>query len=803
MKPFNFKAQKLVMAAVFACLCVSCDLRPIADDPYPGSFGVRDAGEILSLEMEAPSTKIDVDDASGICSWFFDSSVNFHDTIAVYVGGTDANKYFDTLKVTVSEAGKTKGFVSCPLDVQKNQVRENFAIYPASAAVTGSYTSANLKVKYPAAYNLSALPLKALNNYAPTPMVALNSSENSALKFYHVGGLLRIYLKRLPVGTTSANVTFESVGGASSIPVTGTFSLENLDPINGPTLSTQTNMASATGAGNTVTVHFAATTAQCDSVTLNIPIPCGDYGNLNGIVVGLSGGSSKTKLAGWASVTHGQGMKLVYNFAEETGTVQFVDISNTDAQTIWKGASFDCFARAFDGNLNLVQGANITWSSADNSIATVSSLANGSATITAAGAGTTSITATATDPVNPAVKKTGTITIHVNEITSLSLSHDELLGQAGKNRDISATLEFTTFGNWSEPVISWSLSDIQGSSVASINGATSKSGEKITVSFDNVGKASLSAGFDPATYGSAPSASCSIQVLYDKYIPGKFSVSPTKQVFFSSGNLVVTYNAPNNLDWAFEEHQYSFSYGNDKSQEYQRLNFPNYYVDINDYGSQSSYAVPGTRISHFAWGVYYVPYNTNFSEIPIATPNDWADFGIHFGEDGIGYDSKDNGRWYTLSDQEWRYLIVGRERAQILSGFCSIVIDDRIVGGMILLPDNWKQPSECNFRPGFADYLTNIYAVGKSAYDGLWSEMEKAGAVFLPAAGFRYGEAWFHGDAAGWMFWYGGTHGYYHSSTYHTTSSTSEVMQFSTAATPTVNQFYNTRNGCSVRLVHE
>ena len=52
--------------------------------------------------------------------------------------------------------------------------------------------------------------------------------------------------------------------------------------------------------------------------------------------------------------------------------------------------------------------------------------------------------------------------------------------------------------------------------------------------------------------------------------------------------------------------------------------------------------------------------------------------------------------------------------------------------GMILLPDEWTLPSGLSFTPGNSSWA-NDYTTEQ------WEQMEQNGAVFLPAAGGRYG----------------------------------------------------------------
>ena len=54
------------------------------------------------------------------------------------------------------------------------------------------------------------------------------------------------------------------------------------------------------------------------------------------------------------------------------------------------------------------------------------------------------------------------------------------------------------------------------------------------------------------------------------------------------------------------------------------------------------------------------------------------------------------------------------------------------VNGLILLPDGWETPSSVRFTYDPGNYSTNVYSLDE------WTVMESYGAVFLPAAGYRY-----------------------------------------------------------------
>jgi len=89
-----------------------------------------------------------------------------------------------------------------------------------------------------------------------------------------------------------------------------------------------------------------------------------------------------------------------------------------------------------------------------------------------------------------------------------------------------------------------------------------------------------------------------------------------------------------------------------------------------------------------------------------------------------------SGGWRTLSSDEWAYLFSffgGRPDAVNKYGYGRV----NGVNGMILLPDNWTLPDGLSFTPGNDSWIYNSYDTGE------WSQMECAGAVFLPAAGAR------------------------------------------------------------------
>lgn len=199
----------------------------------------------------------------------------------------------------------------------------------------------------------------------------------------------------------------------------------------------------------------------------------------------------------------------------------------------------------------------------------------------------------------------------------------------------------------------------------------------------------------------------------DGILSGAFSVAADKQVHFSQGNL--QYQASTGT-WRFTENQYDMI-GSDNA---------------NISASYSGW------IDLFGWGTGNNP--TNSSE----DYNDYSTF-VDWGVNAISNGGNQANLWRTLSKDEWVYLFYTRVNAASLFGLGSV----NGVNGTIVLPDNWSTPQGISFTPsttqGLADqglyyYNSNGGNFSHNTYTvEQWSIMESAGAVFLPAAGYRSG----------------------------------------------------------------
>ena len=103
-----------------------------------------------------------------------------------------------------------------------------------------------------------------------------------------------------------------------------------------------------------------------------------------------------------------------------------------------------------------------------------------------------------------------------------------------------------------------------------------------------------------------------------------------------------------------------------------------------------------------------------------------------------GWGSQIGEGWRALSDTEWQCLLLNRK--VIVGGESKASYGMGNVegkNGLIILPDNWDGSVHSGFAYG-ADTWANVYSSSSSP---TWAQMEAAGCVFLPAAGYYYNNA--------------------------------------------------------------
>ena len=215
----------------------------------------------------------------------------------------------------------------------------------------------------------------------------------------------------------------------------------------------------------------------------------------------------------------------------------------------------------------------------------------------------------------------------------------------------------------------------------------------------------------------------------------RFSTSSTESVVFAPGNLQYIGSAATPY-WKFADRQYDY-FGTTTSQNSTRSD-----VDRDLFGWGTS----GWDNGNY----WYMPYNTRHSTSEPYTgargygygPTDGslytynltgtyanADWGVF---NTIRNGGNAAGRWHTPSDADWTYI--WRDRGAALRYAKAQIGGKR---GLILFPDSYSHPaglaSLASTNTKGAAFTTNQYSYAE------WLQMEAAGAVFLPAAGYRVG----------------------------------------------------------------
>ena len=223
-------------------------------------------------------------------------------------------------------------------------------------------------------------------------------------------------------------------------------------------------------------------------------------------------------------------------------------------------------------------------------------------------------------------------------------------------------------------------------------------------------------------------------------INGKFTINANgDQIYFSKGNLQYIGSASTPY-WKFADNQWDYLGDNGQGSEDQDVDRDLFGWGTSGYNHNNRNFQPWC-ISTNSWDYYaYGVYNNNLYD--------------QTGQADWGYNPISNGGnqecfgWRTLTHEEWTYLF---ETRTTNSGILYVMGKVNGINGVILLPDSW---------------IPSIYPLNSSNvndFDGNtiseedWINIfEVNGAVFLPASGGRYGNA----------FSFLGSNGYYWSSSF-------------------------------------
>ena len=209
-------------------------------------------------------------------------------------------------------------------------------------------------------------------------------------------------------------------------------------------------------------------------------------------------------------------------------------------------------------------------------------------------------------------------------------------------------------------------------------------------------------------------------------LPGEFSISAAKKVHFSQGNLVATVNASGvPVAWKFATKQHDY---------------------LGEGGANHTIGSSAGDVDLFCWSSDAASNNWGiYTETEITkgvTNGNFNDWGKNIGNGNV---------WRTLSTEEWQYLFSydGSEH-----GGTNYDNDTRrgkykygvtVCGKeccVVLLPDNWDTSLLS------LDIFANTTEYNEET-TVKWSAMEAAGAVCLPAAGYRKGLIMYAVDSLG------------------------------------------------------
>ena len=258
-------------------------------------------------------------------------------------------------------------------------------------------------------------------------------------------------------------------------------------------------------------------------------------------------------------------------------------------------------------------------------------------------------------------------------------------------------------------------------------------------------------------------------------INGKFTFNAEgSQVYFSQGNLQYIGSAAEPY-WKFADNQWDYL-GTTTGQ-----NSSDQTVDRDLFGWGTSGWNPGNTCYH-PWETY----NKTGASYGPAGPHDLTD--AYANSDWGVYNSISNGgnlsnQWRTLNKNEWGYVFEIRTTDSGIR-FAKAIVND--VNGVILLPDDWNVSyydlNDTNIDT--TNYASNTISASE------WDTLEQHGAVFLPAAGYRFGTS----------VRSVGVNGYYWSSSY--VNSTYAYGVYITDPDLNPKDCSNRTYGRSVRLVH-
>ena len=250
-----------------------------------------------------------------------------------------------------------------------------------------------------------------------------------------------------------------------------------------------------------------------------------------------------------------------------------------------------------------------------------------------------------------------------------------------------------------------------------------------TVSFDSNSKwgaMNFLRGIQAGRYYSNSGAALTVTAgaLLAGTIPGLFSVSATKMVRFSKGNLQYIGSAATPY-WRFADNQWDYLGDNGQGSTSETVDRDLFGWGTSGWNNKNTYYNPWDTDNRTGSSYGYGPPGDH--DLTDAYAN--ADWGVY---NPISNGGNQANQWRTLTQPEWAYIFNTRTTS---SGIRYAKANVNNVNGVILLPDDWSASyySLSNTNQNGASFGSNEISSTQ------WSTLEQHGAVFLPAAGYRNG----------------------------------------------------------------
>ena len=208
-------------------------------------------------------------------------------------------------------------------------------------------------------------------------------------------------------------------------------------------------------------------------------------------------------------------------------------------------------------------------------------------------------------------------------------------------------------------------------------------------------------------------------------LSGLFRVNEAGDLaYFSQGNLQAQWDETNSYwTWKFTDYQHKY--------------IQNFQANIRPDNPEN-----GDKIDLFGWSSVYI--NNNFGIQSSTNDSDYRSVFFDWGWVNI-QNGGGNKKWRTPSESEFDYILRWRNSGTAIAGVLSaryirvqLGSSDGSIKGIVLFPDHYVLPTLEHTTITWND-INEENSPGVILDWGDWGKMEAAGAVFLPAAGYREG----------------------------------------------------------------